>query len=254
MIKLMWGDASQKMAELINKSIKVDSIVTDPPYGVNFKSHYDDSKKYVFGNISQWYTGFYELLNEKGHMFVFVPTKEIHIWIQAGIDAGFNFKNIVNTKAHFIGGTFKPKNGFSYESQPILHFTKGVGKKFEEYDFIKTSTSWFKDKRNLNPKEYTYLYSNYIDKSTAFANTKSTVKNSKNTERHPNEKNTELLKFLIGISTKVGDTVLDPFMGSGSTGIASTDLNRSFIGIEKDEYWYHATKRKLFGFEVNKND
>lgn len=243
---LLWQSESLlQMENLVREKKKFDTIITDPPYGVNFKSHYDDSYNYVFSNVDEWYENFFYLLNDKSHMFVFVPIKQIHKWIEAGIRAGFNFKNIISTKAHFIGGTFKPKNGFSYEFQPILHFTKGVGKPFEKYDFIKTSDSWFKDKRNANPQRYTYIYPNFIDKDLAFANTKSTVKNSKNTERHPNEKNVELLKYLVGISTKPGEVVFDPFMGGGSTGVAATSLGREFAGIELNEKYFDIASKKI---------
>lgn len=248
---LIHGDATLELDKLIEQGIQVDTIITDPPYGVNFQAHYDDSKEYVFGNINKWYSQFYTLLKDKSHMFVFVPIKEIHKWIQAGIDAGFDFKNILSTKAHFIGGTFKPKNGFSYEFQPILHFTKNGAREFNKYNFVKTSKSWFKDKRNTNPQEFTYIYTNYIDKEWAFANTKSTSANSKHTDRHPNEKNITLLKFLIGISTNENDIVLDPFMGSGTTLVSAKELNRKYIGIEMDEKYFNMSKERIEN-ETNK--
>lgn len=247
MNKLIKGDSTIEMQKLIDAGTKVDAIITDPPYGVNFKAHYDDSKKYVFDHIDTWFRQFYELLNDKRHMFVFVPILEIHNWIIAGIKAGFKYKNIIGTKAHFIGGTFKPKNAFSYELQPILHFTKGGARHFEKYDFFKTSDSWFKDKRNTNPQRFTHIYSNYIDKELAFANTKSTASNSKNTDRHPNEKNPELLKLFAGIATKEGETILDPFMGGGSMGEASVALNRKFIGIEMDDKYFNLSNQRIQG-------
>ena len=245
MNRMIHGDTTKELGKLITEGIKVDTIITDPPYGVGFKSHYDDSKEYVFSNTDQWFKDFYSILNDKGHMFVFVPIKEIHRWIEAGIKAGFRYNNIVSTKAHFIGSPYKPKNQFSYEFQPILHFSKGVGRNFEKYDFIKTSKSWYKDKRNNNPKKFTYVYSNYIDKGLGFANTKSVRGHSTESGRHPNEKNIDILKFLVGISTKPGETVFDGFAGSGSTGLAAIELGRDFIGIEQDLGYYESTKFKL---------
>lgn len=51
---------------------------------------------------------------------------------------------------------------------------------------------------------------------------------------HPSQKPVDLLKYLISTYTKEGETVLDCFAGSGSTGVAAKELNREFIGIEKE--------------------
>lgn len=61
---------------------------------------------------------------------------------------------------------------------------------------------------------------------------------------HPTEKPVELFRFWIGNSSQPGDTVLDPFMGSGTTGVAALQSGRRFIGIEKKpEYFELACKR-----------
>jgi len=63
-------------------------------------------------------------------------------------------------------------------------------------------------------------------------------------KQHPTEKPPELAAHFIRLHTKPGDTVLDPFMGSGSTGVAALQLGRNFIGIELDPRWIkHAAKR-----------
>lgn len=60
---------------------------------------------------------------------------------------------------------------------------------------------------------------------------------------HPHEKPVALLKRLIAWSTKPGDTVFDPFAGSGSTAVACIQLGRNFIGCEIDPA-HHATALK----------
>jgi site-specific DNA-methyltransferase (adenine-specific) len=57
---------------------------------------------------------------------------------------------------------------------------------------------------------------------------------------HPTEKPVELYKFLIERYSNEGDTILDPTFGSGNSGLASTELKRKYIGIEKDEKFYNA--------------
>lgn len=61
---------------------------------------------------------------------------------------------------------------------------------------------------------------------------------------HPTQKPVELMSQLIAASTKEGDTVLDPFMGSGTTAIACIREKRNFIGFELNkEYYDKACKR-----------
>lgn len=62
---------------------------------------------------------------------------------------------------------------------------------------------------------------------------------------HPNEKPVELLEYLIKTYTNENETVLDNCMGSGSTGVACINTNRSFIGIELDDKYYNVAKNRL---------
>lgn len=62
---------------------------------------------------------------------------------------------------------------------------------------------------------------------------------------HPTEKPVELMRFWIGNSSKVADTVLDPFMGSGTTGVAALQLSRPFVGVEKDPRWFDIACRRI---------
>jgi len=62
---------------------------------------------------------------------------------------------------------------------------------------------------------------------------------------HPTQKPTALLEQLIRNNSKPGDTVLDPFMGSGSTGMACVRSKRDFIGIEIDETYYLTAREEI---------
>ena len=62
---------------------------------------------------------------------------------------------------------------------------------------------------------------------------------------HPTIKPLELVeKFIINHSNK-GDTVLDPFMGSGTTGVACRNLDRDFIGIEINKEYYDIADKRI---------
>lgn len=62
---------------------------------------------------------------------------------------------------------------------------------------------------------------------------------------HPTEKPLALMMDLVSLYTDVGDVVVDPFMGSGTTGEACIRLGRAFVGIEKDEKYYRMAVQRL---------
>jgi DNA modification methylase len=68
----------------------------------------------------------------------------------------------------------------------------------------------------------------------------------KSTKRkHSTEKPVALIEWILKYYSKEGDTILDPTMGSGSTGVACKNMNRNFIGIEKDEEIFNVAKSRL---------
>lgn len=63
--------------------------------------------------------------------------------------------------------------------------------------------------------------------------------------KHPTQKPVKLLKHIIEIASNKGDLVLDMFMGVGSTGVAALETDRRFIGIELDEVYFEAAKKRI---------
>lgn len=68
---------------------------------------------------------------------------------------------------------------------------------------------------------------------------------SPNGKHHNTEKGQDILEWIIKYYSNEGDTVLDPTMGSGSTGVACQTLGRNFIGIEKDNDIYKTAEKRL---------
>lgn len=66
-------------------------------------------------------------------------------------------------------------------------------------------------------------------------------------DRHPTQKPVPLMMRPIVMSTRVGGVVLDPFMGSGTTGVAALKTGRNFVGIEKNPKYYEIARRRLEG-------
>ena len=71
------------------------------------------------------------------------------------------------------------------------------------------------------------------------------------TRYHPCQKNEQMMEELVLRHTNVGDWVFDPFMGSGSTGIACLKTQRNFIGIEKDKQHFSNAENRIKEANVN---
>lgn len=71
--------------------------------------------------------------------------------------------------------------------------------------------------------------------------------------QHPTQKPVRLIEWLMALVTQEGDLVLDPFMGSGSTGIACINTGRRFIGYEIDDEYFGIAKRRLEEAEKEKS-
>ena len=62
---------------------------------------------------------------------------------------------------------------------------------------------------------------------------------------HPSPKDVKMFRWLIGSATREGATVLDPFMGSGTTGVACMQTGRNFIGVEIDPGYFAIAKKRI---------
>lgn len=77
-----------------------------------------------------------------------------------------------------------------------------------------------------------------------------TNKADKNKYGHPTIKPLEIIQNLIINSSQEGDTILDCFMGSGTTGVACKATNRKFIGIEKDSKYFEIARRRIYEYSA----
>lgn len=238
--KVIKGDCLEILEKFPENSI--DLIITDPPYGVNFsEGKYDDSSEVVFNNYKKWLEELKRVLKVKHHIYFFVPTLEIDRWITAIKDV-LNFNNLIATQVFQTNKTSNIKNNFTFDLQLIIFASKDKAKNFNDVDWIPTSNSWLRDKRNANPRKFTYQYPSFISSKIIRAN----VKPNKDYKLlHPNEKNPDLIKNFIKMSSNQFDIILDPFCGSASTAVAAWRSNRKFIMIEKDPEYFAIAKRRI---------
>lgn len=94
----------------------------------------------------------------------------------------------------------------------------------------------------------------YYQKKTGYPKTVINFSNVMGKEKkHPTQKPTKLLEYLIKTYTLEGETVLDFTAGSFSTGVAAVNLNRSFIGIELDKDYFEIGKKRVEAAEAINN-
>lgn len=70
-------------------------------------------------------------------------------------------------------------------------------------------------------------------------------KTEKKYGKHPTQKPIEIHKKIIIASTNENDIILDPFNGSGTTGVVATKLNRKYVGIEKEKEYLDLTIKRI---------
>ena len=69
---------------------------------------------------------------------------------------------------------------------------------------------------------------------------------------HQNQKPVDLLQYLVEKLSDSNNAILDPFMGSGSTGVACVNTGRNFIGMELEEKYFDIAKERIENHEVAK--
>lgn len=115
----------------------------------------------------------------------------------------------------------------------------------------KSRTATIKNQTRLNNSQEVFVNNEYEDEGSAarFFYCPKVSKNERNRgldkNIHPTVKPVELMKYLCRLVTPKGGTILDPFMGSGSTGMAAKDEGFEFIGIEKEKEYFEIAKQRI---------
>ena len=106
------------------------------------------------------------------------------------------------------------------------------------YKYLNDVEYWIYIKGNKSK-----ILGNYHSKSMVYSS--QINKKDKKLYGHPTIKPVEILEKFLTNHTAEGSRVFDPFMGSGSTGVACKNLNRKFIGIELDEVYFNISKKRI---------
>ena len=234
MINLMNGDCLDLMKTIPDGS--VDMVLTDPPYGttackwdsiIPFEPMWAELKRIIKPNGAIVLFGS-EPFSSALRMSNIKQYKYDWIWDKVNSGGGLLAKK-QPLKQHEIISIFS-NGGHNY--YPVM--TKGKLRNKKSYGSKKGSVTGFIEASKDNYNDL-YFPKTIIQYSNA----------SQKGKLHPTQKPVALLEYLIKTYTQENETVLDFTMGSGSTGVAAKNLNRSFIGIELDEKYFEIAKERI---------
>jgi DNA modification methylase len=220
------GDSTDK--EFVDRVIgnnKIRVILTDPPYGVAYVENKKDflklgvkTDKVIIGDHTQ---------NEKEYEDFTKKYLQVVIPYLDKYNACYIFNADLMFPALRSGFT---NSGFYYSQMLIWIKNQPVMSRkdyLSQYELI--AYGWLNKHKTERSKNKNVIYHPRPNKS----------------KLHPTQKPIGLLRKLIPDNTNIGDIIYDPFLGSGSTAIASEHLGRKCIGIELDESYVEIIIRRL---------
>ena len=224
MIDLRKGDCLEILKEIPDKSI--DLIITDPPYkfenqGGGFYAKNNSTQRLYLDSLKNIKCcefepkEFLERIKPKMKKFYgyfFCNKTLVEEYIRFARDNKFQYDILVMAK-----------------SNPIPAYNNHHLSDLEYIIMIREKGSYFSKHKEID--DYRKFYLTSCKKGL-----------------HPAEKPIDLLKRFVKVSSKEDDTVLDPFMGSGTTCVAAKELGRKYIGFEIDDKYFNIAKDRLNGF------
>lgn len=231
--KVICGDCLEFMKELPDKS--VDLVLTDPPYGTT---------QYEWDTIIS-----FDVLWEQLERIV-KDDGAIIITTSQPFTAELIHSNIKHFRHSWIWDKGLSGNIFLADSQPMkIHEDICVfGKKSPNFYPLKVQGNKRQMRNNGMNDSAFGDFKKYQGEVFDMRNPKSIIY-FPNTDRkvieHPTQKPVKLFQYLISQYSKSNDTILDPFLGSGTTAVACQNLHRNFIGIEISEKYCEIARQRL---------
>nr|DAF07544.1 MAG TPA: adenine-specific methyltransferase [Caudoviricetes sp.] len=244
MINLQQGDCLELMKDIQDGS--VDMILCDLPYGTT-ASAWDK----VIQSDKLW-KQYRRIIKPRGAIVLFASGRFTNKLINSQ-DKIYRYKWIwiKNKPGNFVNANNRPMTGYEeicVFSDGITANTKHLERKMvynpqglvEVNKVIKQSDKKFGTMAGKRPSQTRVTFqkfTNYPNDVLRFDVEKK--------PQHPTQKPVPLLEYLIKTYTNEGESVLDNCMGSGSTGVACANLNRSFVGMELDHDYFKIAEQRI---------
>lgn len=251
MIHLYNDDCFNVFPKIEDRS--VDLVLVDPPYGttackwdtvINLDLMWEELKRIVKPNTaivlfsSEPFSSVLRLSNIHDFKYDWVWSK----------NTGSGFLNVKNAplKSHEMINVFSiSKHTYNPQFEEYEESTKKRFKEGEKVNNTKqminsTNQVYGKTKRNDSEQAISFVRGRYPRTVQYFK-----VPPNCKGRYHPTQKPVALMEYLIKTYSNEGDTVLDFCMGSGTTGVAAKNLNRKFIGVEKEESYFNIAKERI---------
>lgn len=235
MINLQHGDCLELMKEIPNGSI--DMVLTDPPYGTT------TCKWDVVIPFDLMWSQLKRIVKPSGAIVLFGSQPFTSELISSNISM-FKYEWIWNKKRPSNPMLAKKQALKAHENILVFYSKQST---YNPQGVFETNG---KSRGGVKPSKTELGYGRAIKKD--YQQTKSGYPKSiielgfsNRGLLHPTQKPVALLEYLIKTYTQENEVVLDFTMGSGSTGVACINTNRKFIGIEKDDKYFYAAKKRI---------
>lgn len=228
----------------------VDAVITDPPYSV-LTYQWDSAF-----NLGEWWAETRRVLKSTGTAVVFSSQpfasdlicsnrewfKQEIVWHKPRASGFIHAKNAL-MKAHenilvFSGGVINHKNRTARRMTFNPQMVEG-----KPYKMTKRREVQFRWNDQSRPSQLDKWTFNNVGER--FPRSVVEFDNHNGGNEHPTQKPVDLIAWLVATYTDVNETVLDCFMGSGTTGVACVQTGRNFIGVEIDPTYYAIAERRI---------
>lgn len=239
-VNLMHGDALDLMESLEAGSI--DLICSDLPYGTT-QNIWDKILP-----LNRMWSSFYRVLKPEGLIVLTAAQPFTSILVSSNMD---NFKYDLVWEKTIGSGQLNVKRQPIRIHETILVFGR-KGKKSVYNEQKETGYAPYKITRKNVKSDGCYgAQKPSIKVSDGTRHAKSIIKisNPRIRNGHTTQKPEQLMSHLIRMYSNPGDIVLDPTMGSGTTGVSAVLEGRSFIGIEIKKTYFNIAKNRIFGIQ-----